>query len=96
MNDTANRIREIADEIEELVNEVELLVRHGAPERLGGFQAYVFAQILEHVRKSNRYNQDLNDVAEYFESQSELEDDDSSEDDDPSEDYNHVSNRMHY
>jgi hypothetical protein len=74
MSEAAERIREIADQIDELVAEASLLTRSAAPERFEGFKAYVFDHILEHVRKSNRYNQDLNDVADYFESQSEIAD----------------------
>ena len=72
MNNTerAERIREINDEIRDLLREARGLAKETLGfHRMGGFDAYVFEQIEEHLQKGNPYNQDLNDVAEAVESE---------------------------
>jgi|ADurb_H2B_03_Slu_FD_contig_21_468556_length_471_multi_5_in_0_out_0_2 hypothetical protein len=64
--EAADRILDIAYEIEDLVHEARRLAYRAAPERIDNWDAYVFKQIQENVRKNNKYNIDLQDVAEYL------------------------------
>jgi hypothetical protein len=86
MNNTerAERIREIRDQICELLTEAHVLAEDSlGHQRMGGFDAYVFEQINEHLEKGNPYNQDLEDVADAVESEGEEDsDEDSDEDED--------------
>jgi signal transduction histidine kinase len=66
-SDAAERILEIASEIDELIQEARRLTSQYAPDSYDTFEAYVFEQLEEHVRKSNRYNSDLTDVARAIE-----------------------------
>ena len=50
----------------DLVHEARRLAYRAAPERIDNWDAYVFKQIQENVRKNNKYNIDLQDVAEYL------------------------------
>jgi len=61
--EVANRIRDIASEIYDLINEARRLANKAVPSYARNWDAYVWAQMTEHLQKRNRYNTDMEDVA---------------------------------
>lgn len=59
----ANRIRDIASEIYDLIQEARKLANGAVPSYAGNWDAYVWEQMTEHLQKRNRYNTDMEDVA---------------------------------
>lgn len=59
----ANRIRDIASEIHGLINEARQIANAAVPSYAGNWDAYVWSQMTEHLQKHNRYNTDMEDVA---------------------------------
>ena len=59
----ANRVRDIASEIHDLINEARRIANAAVPSYAGNWDAYVWEQMTEHLQKRNRYNTDMEDVA---------------------------------
>jgi len=70
----ANRIRDIASEIYDLIREARKLANDAVPSYAGNWDAYVWEQMTEHLQKRNRYNTDMEDVANVVENRDNYED----------------------
>lgn len=72
----ANRIRDIASEISDLIHEARKLANDAVPYYAGNWDAYVWEQMTEHLQKRNRYNTDMEDVANVVENRDNYEEHD--------------------
>lgn len=77
MSEASERVHEISNEIYDLIDEARNLARIHYPSMIPNWDAYVFEQLKEHLNKRNRYNTDLNDVANALD----FEEDQNEEDD---------------
>jgi hypothetical protein len=75
----ADRIRDIASEISDLICEARELANDAVPSYAGNWDAYVWEQMTEHLQKRNRYNTDMEDVANTIENSDNYEDEDEDE-----------------
>jgi len=65
--EAVERVLAIRDEMYNLISEARGIAKEFIGNDIHGYDAYVFDQIREHLDKSNRYNQDLQDVANAIE-----------------------------
>ena len=72
----ANRIRDIASEISDLIRQARRLANDAVPSYAENWDAYVWDQMTEHLQKRNRYNTDMEDVANVVENRDNYEEHD--------------------
>ena len=85
--EAVGRVLAIRNEMYELINEARGIAKEFLGNDIHGYDAYVFEQIKEHLEKGNRYNQDLQDVANAIENSDQDEQDDSDDEDLTDEEY---------
>ena len=88
--EAVERVLEIREQMMELIYEARSLAAEFIGSDIHGYDAYVFDALKEHLSKSNRYNQDLEDVANAIENSpdpDEQEDEDDQEEDLDDEQY---------
>ena len=85
--EAVERVLEIREQMMELIYEARSLAAEFIGSDIHGYDAYVFDALKEHLSKSNRYNQDLEDVANAIENSSDQEDEDDQEEDLDDEQY---------
>lgn len=65
--EAVERVLEIRDQMYDLINEARGIAKEFVGDGIHGYDAYVFNALKEHLSKNNRYNQDLEDVANAIE-----------------------------
>lgn len=81
------RVLDIREQMMELIYEARSLAAEFIGSDIHGYDAYVFDALKEHLSKSNRYNQDLEDVANAIENSPDQEQEDDQEEDLDDEQY---------
>jgi len=85
--EAVERVLDIREQMMELIYEARSLAAEFIGSDIHGYDAYVFDALKEHLSKNNRYNQDLEDVANAIENSSDQEDEDDQEEDLDDEQY---------